>query len=106
MKRRDALILPALAALLAASGCSSTADYSPPPPGPDGGPGGAAGSSGGNGGTAGASAPTTSNCGDTSGPVDPTALIDNMEAGGYAILMEGGATGPGGRGAMRSRRAR
>jgi hypothetical protein len=99
MKTRDALILPTLAALLTASGCSSTADYSPPPPGPDGGLDGAAGSSGGNSGnggnsgTAGASTPTTSNCGDTSGPVDPTALIDNMEAGGYTILMEGGRNG-------------
>ena len=96
MKRRDALILPALAALLAVSGCSSTADYTPPAPGSDGGLDGAAGSSGGNGGnsgTSGASAPTASNCGDTSGPVDPTALIDNMEAGGYAILMEGGRNG-------------
>ena len=37
MKTRDALILPTLAALLAASGCSSTADYSPPPPGSDAG---------------------------------------------------------------------
>lgn len=93
MKRRDALILPALASLLAAAGCSSTADYSPPAPGSDGGLGGASGSPGGGGGSAGSSAPATANCGDTSGPVDPTALIDNMEAGGYAILMEGGRNG-------------
>ena len=95
MKTRDALILPTLAALLAACGCSSTADYTPPVPGSDGGLGGAAGApgGGGSGGAAGASAPTAANCGDTSGPVDPTALIDNMEAGGYAILMEGGRNG-------------
>jgi hypothetical protein len=96
MRTRDALILPTLAALLAASGCSSTADYSPPPPGSDGGLGGAAGASGGggNGGGAGRPAPTAgASCPDSGGPVDPTALIDDMEAGGYAILMEGGRNG-------------
>ena len=93
MKTRDALILPTLALLLAASGCSSTADYSPTVAGTagfDGGLGGAAGARGGGGGTAGAS---TASCGDTSGPVDPTALIDDMEATDPLILMEGGRNG-------------
>ncbi len=80
--------LTSLAALLAVAGCSSTADYSPPASGAGGGPGGAAG--GGSGGAAGAPA---SSCGDTSGPVDPTALIDDMEATDPAILMEGGRNG-------------
>jgi hypothetical protein len=92
MKRRDALILPALAALLAASGCSPTADYTPTGAGAAGGAGGTADA--GVGGVAGRSAPTAAaNCPDSSGPVDPTALIDDMEAGGYAILMEGGRNG-------------
>ncbi len=93
MKIFGALILTAA---LAAFGCSSTADYSPPSSGAAGGPGGAAGVSGGagSGGAAGTSAPTTtSNCGDSGGPVDPTALIDDMEATDPAILMEGGRNG-------------
>ena len=87
MKTRDALILPTLAALLATSGCSSTADYTPT---------GAAGAAGGGGmgGAAGRSPPmAASNCPDSGGPVDPTALIDDMEAGGFAIPMEGGRNG-------------
>ncbi|HEY6476660.1 MAG TPA: hypothetical protein VI456_08750 [Polyangia bacterium] len=32
-------------------------------------------------------------CPDSSGPVDPTALIDNMEAGGAALPMEAGRNG-------------
>jgi len=86
MTSRDPLILTTLAALLAAFGCSSTADYSPTGVGAAGGAGGAAGS----GGAAGTSA---SSCPDSGGPVDPTALIDDMEAGGYTILMEGGRNG-------------
>jgi hypothetical protein len=36
----------------------------------------------------------TANCPDSSaGPVDPTALIDDMEAGGYLLPMEGGRNG-------------
>ena len=96
MKTRDALILPTLAALLAASGCSSTADYTPTGTGAAGGAGGTAGAAGGGGmgGAAGAAAPATAaSCPDSGGPVDPTALIDDMEAGGYAILMEGGRNG-------------
>jgi hypothetical protein len=89
MKTREALTLTTLAALLAVSGCSSTADYSPPATGAGGGLGGAAGGRGG-GGAAGASA---SSCGDTSGPVDPTALIDDMEATSPSILLEGGRNG-------------
>ena len=95
MKTRDALILPTLAALLAASGCSSTADYTPTivgTAGSDGGLGGGAGGPG-VGGAAGAFAPTTSNCGNTSGPVDPTAMIDDMEATDSPILMVGGRNG-------------
>jgi hypothetical protein len=85
-----------LSLALAGFGCSSTADYSPPAvgtAGSDGGLGGAAG--GGSGGSAGTSAPTTIalNCGDTSGPVDPTAMIDDMEATDPAILMVGGRNG-------------
>jgi hypothetical protein len=89
MKTRHALTLRTLAALLATSGCSSTADYSPPVTGAGGGLGGAAGGRGG-GGAAGAS---TSSCGDTSGPVDPTAVIDDMEATSAPILMIGGRNG-------------
>jgi hypothetical protein len=89
MKKRDALSVAALATLLAASGCSSTADYSPPVTGVGGSVGGAAGGRGG-GGAAGASA---SSCGDTSGPVDPTAIIDDMEATIAPILMVGGRNG-------------
>jgi hypothetical protein len=89
MKTRDALTLATLAALLTASGCSSTADYSPPVTGAGGGLGGAAGGRGG-GGAAGASA---SSCGDTSGPVDPTAIIDDMEATSPLTLMVGGRNG-------------
>jgi len=83
MKIRDALILTAL---FAASGCSSTADYSPPGTGGEGGAGGAGGAAG----AAGAAVPS---CGDSGGPVDPTALIDDMEATPPAILMEGGRNG-------------
>jgi len=86
MKRRDSLIVAALVTLAAASGCSSTADYSPPPPGA----GGAGG--GGNGGMSGKPGPAAS-CPDSGGPVDPTALIDDMEAGGNLIPMEGGRNG-------------
>ena len=97
MTTRNALILPTLAALLAASGCSSTADYSPPAPGSDGGLDGAAGARGDAGVDGAAGRPplvaAAVNCPDSGGPVDPTALIDDMEAGGYAILMEGGRNG-------------
>lgn len=89
MKTRDALNAVALATVLGAFGCSSTADYSPTTVGSGGGVGGAAGAPG-VGGAAGASA---SSCGGASGPVDPTAMIDDMEAGGSAILMEGGRNG-------------
>jgi hypothetical protein len=86
----NALVSATLTALLAACGCSSTADYSPPVTGAGGGGGGAAGGRGGGGGAAGAPA---SSCGDTSGPVDPTALIDDMEATDPLTLMIGGRNG-------------
>ena len=85
MKPRDVLMLPTLIALLAASGCSSTADYTPT---------GAAGAAGGGGmGGAAGRSPAAASCPDSGGPVDPTALIDDMEAGGFAIPMEGGRNG-------------
>jgi hypothetical protein len=45
----------------------------------------------GSGGTGGSSALT--NCGDTSQPVDPTALISDMESGGYQAATVGGRNG-------------
>ena len=94
MKTFGALVL---SLALAGFGCSSTADYSPSANGDAGGAGGAAGLSGGGGGggLAGASAPATvaSSCPDSGGPVDPTALIDDMEATGPTIPMEGGRNG-------------
>jgi len=87
MKKLCALIVT-LTALSAASGCSSTADKSPS----DGGIAGIAGAAGasGSGGTGGAAALA---CGGSGGPVDPTALIDDMEAIDPAIAMIGGRNG-------------
>jgi hypothetical protein len=93
MKTRDALIL---ATLLVACGCSSTADYSPTATGAGGGLGGAAGArggSGGSGGSGGLAGSSASSCGDTSGPFDPTAMIDDMEATDPVVLMRGGRNG-------------
>src|SRR5215467_14690112 len=70
----------ALLLLSLAPACSS----SPALP-PDFGTGGA-------GGAAGATVKPM-NCPDSGGPVDPTALIDDMEAGGAALLMEAGRNG-------------
>lgn len=72
--------------LLLAPACSS----SPALP-PDNGLGGAGG--GGAGGAGGSPLAKAGNCPDGGGPVDPTALIDDMEAGGPAVLMEAGRNG-------------
>ncbi len=80
-----------LSALCAAAGCSST-------PGAvtgDGSVGASGGGSGAAGSGAGGAAGTTAamNCAGSGGPVDPTALIDDMEATDPAILMEAGRNG-------------
>jgi hypothetical protein len=76
--------------LLLAPACSSSPAL-PPDDGLGGAGGGAAGGAGGNGGGASAKAV---NCPDSgSAPVDPTALIDDMEAGGFDLPMEGGRNG-------------
>ena len=92
MKTSHALILPTLAALLAACGCSSTADYTPTGAGAAGGAAGGTGA-GGKGGAAGTSSPMATNCPDSGGPIDPTAMIDDMEATDPAVLMQGGRNG-------------
>jgi hypothetical protein len=74
------------AAWLLGAGCSSDA-VSPP--------GGLipASASGGAGGGGGAPSSTAASCPDAGGPVDPTAMIDDMEAPDPSILMEGGRNG-------------
>ncbi len=72
------------------AGCSS--DVAHPPGGAASGTGGQAGSPGA-GGAAGAPTTSASNCPDAGGPVDPTAMIDDMEAPDPAILMNGGRNG-------------
>ncbi|HXJ21331.1 MAG TPA: hypothetical protein VMT03_13960 [Polyangia bacterium] len=71
------------------AGCGS--DAASPPGGPvaAAGSGGASGAGGGGGG----SSSTAASCPDAGGPVDPTAMIDDMEAPDPAILMEGGRNG-------------
>ena len=78
-----------LAAVAMANGCGSDTAGSPLRPGGAGGSAGAAGPSG----AAGSAGPNMSNCPDGGGPVDPTALIDDMEAGGSSLLMLGGRNG-------------
>jgi hypothetical protein len=80
--------------LLLAPACSSSPDYGST------GSGGFAGSLGGAGGAGvggaaggGGTSVKTMNCPDTGGPVDPTALIDDMEAGGAALPKEAGRNG-------------
>jgi hypothetical protein len=88
MKTLCALILTTL---VATAGCSSS-----PGEVPDAGAagrGGAAGAAGGASGAGGAGGTAALSCGDSGGPVDPTALIDDMEATAPAILMEGGRNG-------------
>jgi hypothetical protein len=68
------------------AGCSS--DFAKGPP-PSGAAGGAAGTSG----AGGAAGSTAASCPDSSGPVDPTAMIDDMESPDPAILLEGGRNG-------------
>ena len=55
-----------------------------------GGAGGGAGIGAGGGGTGGVA---TVNCGDPNQPIDPTGMIDDMEAPAYATLMNGGRNG-------------
>ncbi len=92
---RDLRLAPAaLLALLLAGvgpGCGSDRAVGPAPPSGSAGsgPGGGLGTGGGGGGGA---HPAIA-CPDGGGPVDPTAMIDDMEAGGYALLMEGGRNG-------------
>jgi hypothetical protein len=83
-----------LTALCVAAGCSSSPSAAPG----DGSAGSAAGASGasgvsGGGGTGGAAGTAAMSCAGNGGPVDPTALIDDMEATAPAILMEGGRNG-------------
>ncbi|HMF39139.1 MAG TPA: hypothetical protein VKQ32_00530 [Polyangia bacterium] len=85
--------LTAICALLlwaAPGGCSSDSNQRP-----DGGGGGGSGSGGtGRGGSGGMVADAAMmNCGDTSQPIDPTAMIDDMEAPNYPTLMNGGRNG-------------
>jgi hypothetical protein len=75
--------------LMSAAGCSSDVAQGPGPgPAAAGAGGGAA--NGGPGGGAGAAA---TNCPASTGPVDPTAMIDDMEASDPGILMIGGRNG-------------
>ncbi|HXU62009.1 MAG TPA: hypothetical protein VN962_09930 [Polyangia bacterium] len=76
-----------LAAGLLAGGCSSTTEVVGTGTGGAGGGGGSAGLSGAAGG------PSTASCPDNSGPVDPTAMIDDMEAPDPTVLMVGGRNG-------------
>ncbi len=76
-----------LGAGLASGGCSSESAAGPAAPS---GSGGAGGSSSASGGAAGSSATA---CPASSGPVDPTAMIDDMEATDPRILMVGGRNG-------------
>jgi hypothetical protein len=80
--KRSAMLL-----LLLAPACSSSPDI---PAGTGLGGSGGTGGAGGGGGTA----VKTMSCPDSGrGPVDPTALIDDMEAGGSVLPMEGGRNG-------------
>ena len=83
-----------LSALCATTGCSSTPG-AVTGDGSVGASGGASGGSGAAGSGAGGAAGTTAamNCAGSGGPVDPTALIDDMEATDPAILMEAGRNG-------------
>jgi len=76
-------------ACLAVAGCNS--EMARPVPSGSGGDGisGNAGTSAG----AGGAAPSAQDCPDAGGPLDPTAMIDDMEAPDPAILMEGGRNG-------------
>lgn len=84
--------LPLLLLLLAPA-CGP--DTNAPPGSGLGGASGAAGSGGGAAGSAGGGTGAKAmNCPDGGGgPVDPSALIDDMEAGGFVLPMEGGRNG-------------
>ncbi len=87
----------ATAALLAffivgvAPGCGSDQAVGPAPS--TGAAGSGSGGAPGTGGAGGAPAHPALACPDSGGPVDPTAMIDDMEAGGYALPKEGGRDG-------------
>lgn len=85
---RDTILRLAMLLLLLAPACSS----SPAVPADYGMGGAGGGTSGTDSGAAGAIASNVS-CPDHSGPIDPTALIDDMEAGSSALPMEGGRNG-------------
>jgi len=96
MRRAPALISISLLLLFGAAaggGCGSDSQA------PDGGTGGGAGiglggsSGGGTGGSGNAAGAAVVNCGDPYQPIDPTALIDDMESPAYAAVMEGGRNG-------------
>jgi hypothetical protein len=84
---RHAAACALAAAWLFSGGCSSDVAYGPA--GPSAGAGGAAGMAGGGG----AGGSTQASCPDSGGPVDPTAMIDEMESPDPAILMIGGRNG-------------
>ncbi|HLK92663.1 MAG TPA: hypothetical protein VKZ18_22410 [Polyangia bacterium] len=85
------------AALLALSlvgvgpGCGSDQAAGPAPP--SGSAGSGQGGTPGTGGAGGGATHPAIACPDGGGPVDPTALIDDMEAGGPSLLMEAGRNG-------------
>lgn len=92
---RRGFVVPLSFLLLAASACSSTPDRSAPiDSGVNGGAGGGAGAAGGAGGGAGgAGGAVAVNCGAGGGPIDPTALIDDMEGNDPELPRIGGRTG-------------
>ena len=91
MRTRPASFLFLSIVVLAASACSSTADR---PTSLDGSVGAAAGSgTGGSAGGGGAAGAVAVNCGTPTGPINPTAMIDDMEATDPSILMAGGRNG-------------
>jgi hypothetical protein len=90
MRRAFATVSISLLALLAGAagigGCSSDSNQAP-----DGGRGGAGGI--GVGGATGTAGAAMVNCGDPYAPIDPTALIDDMEDPSYPTPMEAGRNG-------------
>jgi hypothetical protein len=98
MRRARCLpILTILALLLSAAGgaCESTPNQAADGGGGAGGIGVGRGGGGGGGGSSGVGTGGTAviNCGDPYAPIDPTALIDDMEAPAFAAAMEGGRNG-------------
>ena len=84
--------LVACAVLIAgAAGCSASAGI--PSLVPDGGAGGAGGAATDGAGGGGGVAVMPMNCGDVNAPIDPTALIDDMEDGNFQAAMISGRNG-------------